>query len=329
MKPLYQERSFRVEGRGLLCLGEPIPGADRFVYFSLESLFTQAHILRHYYKLEKCDVLGEGQIEHPFLVPLFKHCKKIGLEPTLVASELPVPACHQLEAAGLDHWLISLHGGSSASHDTIGDAGSFDRLQRAVSLVQRPVRYQTLLCEENYRDLPWKVLVDRPPTVWTLFVRNEFYDLMFRLKAGSMHPSFKEMSPYVAEAVQQVERHGWEVNIRYWPFCLAEEHGFLENAGGWHQAAYDPWDYRPNVLLRIQLEQIEQDEGGPFEAERARATLILKERRNAVCNQCQYRTICDKPSLAYQEQYGTKELIARPGPVEHDPLVFQRKREPA
>ena len=75
------------------------------------------------------------------------HCANIGLRPTLITHGQNIredftlgrkaPLYREIEAAGLDDWLVSLHGGSAKSHDAVlGKDGSFDRLMAGIDLAQ-------------------------------------------------------------------------------------------------------------------------------------------------------------------------------------------------
>ena len=349
MKPLYRERS-GVCSRGWLFLGEqggPCDKACEFcyyahqknlVFFSLETLLGHANLFRHYYGLDACDITGGEATIYKGIVELVRHCAAIGLRPTIITHGqnnrddwrlgFDRPLYQEIEDAGLDDWLISLHGGSAESHDKIlCQSGSFDRLLEGLDRVRRPVRFNSTLVESNYMDLPVNVLADRPPTVWNPIMFNPFH--YWSDKTGQTEIDFqakyREIAPYLARAIERLEPLGWEVNVRYWPLCIAEEFGFAANVSGYHQVPFDPWEWRLSVTNRVPLEAIEK-EGGWYAAERALATRTVSRRSNEICGGCRYRAICDKPPEQYQAKYGLAELRPVAGGVEQDPLVFQGKR---
>jgi hypothetical protein len=304
-------------------------------FYSLETLLGHANLFRHYYGLDACDITGGEATIFKGIVPLVAHCAAIGLRPTIITHGQNIrddfklgyerPLYQEIEDAGLDDWLISLHGGSAASHDAIlCKEGSFERLLHGLSLVTRPVRFNTTLCDTNYRDLPVDVLADRPPTVWNPIMFNPFHawsdgrEIDFQAK-------YRDIAPYLARAIERLEPLGWEVNVRYWPLCIAEEFGFAENVSGFHQVPFDPWEWRLGVTNRVPIQVIEKV-GGWYEAERQAATYTVRGRANAVCDGCQYAPVCDKPPEQYQRKYGTDELRPQAGEPITDPLIFQRKR---
>jgi hypothetical protein len=312
------------------------------VFYSLETLIGHANLFRHHYGLSACDISGgEATIYRTptgDIVDLVRHCAAIGLAPTIITHGQntrddfklgrPNPLYREIEDAGLDDWLVSLHGGTSASHDAVlCQDGSFARLIHGLDLVQRPVRFNTTLQATNIRDLPVNVLRDRPPTVWNPIMFNPFH-----VWAGEKRDeidfqvSYREAAEPLARAIETLEALGWEVNVRYWPLCIAEEFGFAPNVSGYHQVPFDPWEWRLNVTSRTPLAVIEQ-EGGWHASERARASQWMERRENEVCRACCYNRICDRPPEQYQRKYGLTEL--RPVLADErpdDPLYFQHTR---
>ena len=314
---------------------------DKLVFFSFETLVQHANMFRHYYKLDACDISGgEATI---FKTPtgdiadLVAHCSRIGLKPTIITHGQniradwklgrPRPLYQEIEDAGLEDWLISLHGGSRESHDAIlCQEGSFDRLLHGLALVRRPVRFNTTLVGLNYKDLPVSVLLDQPPTVWNPIMFNPFHWWSDKFgKEIDFQASYHEIGPYLAKAIESLENHGWEVNVRYWPMCIAKEYGFEANVCGYHQVPFDPWEWRLNVTQRVPLQRIEA-EGGWYKAERNRATQWMTGRENPVCSRCSHEPICDRPPEQYQAKYGHSELRVLDGPAATDPLLYQRER---
>ena len=353
MKPLYKERK-GICSRGWLFLGEQGGPCDKkcefcyyawqkdLVFYSLDTLMQHANLFRHYYGLDACDISGgEATIyktKSGDIADLVRHCARIGLKPTIITHGQNIrddwklgrqrPLYQEIEDAGLEDWLISLHGGSAASHDAIlCEKGSFDRLMGGLSLVRRPVRFNSTICIDNYKDLPVNILKDRPPTVWNPIAFNPFH--AWHPKTGPTEIDFqvqyREAAPYLARAIEELEPLGWEVNVRYWPMCIAKEFGFAQNVSGYHQVPFDPWEWRLNVTARTPTPAIEVI-GGWHEAERRLAIVSMGERDNPVCNSCSHRKVCDGPQLQYQQKYGLEELKPFHGEPVTDPLIYQNER---
>jgi len=348
MKPLYKERD-GVCSRGWLFLGEQGGPCDKscqmcyyayqknLVFFSLETLIQHANLFRHYYKLDACDITGGEPTIFKSITPLVEHCARIGLAPTLITHGQntrddwklgsALPLYKALEDVGLTDWLVSLHGSDSVSHDAIlGQEGSFDRLIRGLDLVTRPVRFNTTIQRNNHDKLPVSILKDRPPTVWNPIMFNPFHIWAGEKKEEiNFQVSYTDAAPHLARAIEELEPLGWEVNVRYWPLCIAKEYGFEANVCGYHQVPFDPWEWRLNVTARTPLERIEE-EGGWYKSERNRAAQWMATRFNPSCESCALYEICDKPPTQYQQKYGLSELRAIDGPREQDPLRYQAQR---
>ncbi len=351
MKPLYRERE-GVASRAWMFMGEQGGPCDKscqmcyyahqkeLVFYSLETLIQHANLFRHYYGVSAVDISGgEATIyKTPTgdIVDLVAHCARIGLSPTIITHGQnnrddwklghKRPLYQEIEDAGLDDWLISLHGGSRESHDAIlCQEGSFDRLLHGLSLVSRPVRFNSTIQSTNYKDFPVSILKDRPPTVWNPIMFNPFFSWS-KKEQIDFQVSYREAAPYLARAIEELEPLGWEVNVRYWPLCIAEEFGFAENVCGYHQVPFDPWEWRLNVTGRTPIEQIEK-EGGWYESERKRALEWMRGRSAAACEGCALTQICDKPPEQYQKRFGLGEVKPVFGLPVIDPLIYQKRRE--
>ena len=353
-KPLYRPRD-GVCSRGWLFMGEQGGPCDmkcqmcyyayqkNLVFYSLQTMIQHANLFRHYYGLDACDISGgEGTI-YKHIIPLVDHCAKIGLRPTLISHgqnnrddyapkwagvEEGEPLYQALERVGLEDWLISLHGGDAESHDAIlGKAGSFDRLMAGLDLLKRPVRFNSTLQRENLDHLPVDILLDREPTVWNPIVFNPFHE--WAKKTGKSEIEFQvtltRAAEVLAPAIEKLEAAGWEVNVRYFPICIAEKFGFAENVSGYHQVPFDPWEWRLNATQRTPMPKI-IEAGGWYTAEREMALNHAKQRDNPKCDSCSRRPICDGPQSQYQAAFGIEELIPHEGELLTDPLHFQKER---
>lgn len=311
------------------------------VFYSYETMVQHANMFRHYYGLDACDISGgEATIyktKTGDIVDLVRHCANIGLRPTIISHGqnnhddwklgYERPLYQEIEDAGLDDWLISLHGGSTESHDAVlCKEGSFDRLLHGLEKVQRPVRFNTTILEQNYKNLPVNILKDRPPTVWNPIMFNPFHAWAGKAKELiDFQVTYTESAPYIAKAIEELEPLGWEVNVRYWPLCIAKEHGFEANVCGYHQVPFDPWEWRLNVTSRTPMETI-NSHGGWHAMERIVAQQSMGKRKNFKCDECSLTRICDSPPHQYQQKYGLDELKPVEGIPQNDAMIFQEER---
>jgi hypothetical protein len=226
-------------------------------------------------------------------------------------------------------WRVSLHGGSEKTHDNLlNHADSFKKLTGNLDNLSVPVHFNTTLTNTNYCDLPVNVLKDRPPTVYNMiyFLPYFFWSTENGLTEADFQVTYREAAPYVARAIEDLEARGWEVNVRYFPLCIAQEHGFAENVCNYYQVPFDPWEWRLCVTARKSREQIDAL-GGWYEAEQHQALEWMGSRKNAKCDPCRFKAICDKPPEQYQRKYGLDEVTPVLGPEVRDPLYFQSRRK--
>lgn len=337
LRPLMRAHDRPTE-RGWLFLGEnggPCNMACKFCYYSfqkhlvffdLDTLIAKANKFRHHYGLSYCDISGgeptiygpkDADGRRPQLEAVVRHCRNIGLLPTIIShgqnnTEALVKG---VEDAGLEDWLISMHGMQDGHDKAVVNhkgegAGGWERLVGNLSHCQRPVRFNTTLQNFNFQEAPalarW-LADNRAPTVWNMIQFNPFYAWHERPEID-FQATMTEMAPYIAAAVQVAEAAGWEVNVRYFSFCVAAKYGFERNCVNFYQTQYDPWEWGLEATEGYPMAVIHRH-GGAEGARRAHCDRIASARSNAKCESCALRPICEGPATQYQERYGTDELV--------------------
>jgi sulfatase maturation enzyme AslB (radical SAM superfamily) len=342
-RPVYRAHN-QPTRRGWLFLGEnggPCDKACRFcyyayqpdlVFFTLDTVLMIANRFRHVYHYDYCDISGGEPTIFPKIVQVVEHCANIGLKPTIIShgqnnSEKLV---RSIEDAGLEDWLISMHGLADSHDIAVIDRrgqgqGGWQRLNQGLKYITRPTRFNTTLQAFNYRQLPeiarW--LVDnRPPTAWNMIQFNPFHAWGDQEVIDFQVP-MSQLAPLVGEAVQIAEKAGWEVNVRYFPFCVAAEYGFERNCVGFYQTQFDPWEWGLEASNRMTAAQI-RSVGGAEAARQILCDEISRARQNPVCSRCQFRPICEGPTQQYQRRYGLGELHPCPGKLVTDATFFEK-----
>jgi hypothetical protein len=235
-----------------------------------------------------------------------------------------------VEDAGLEDWLISMHG-MSEGHDNLvvnhqGDgAGGWQRLVDGLKHLTRPARFNSTIQAFNYRELPEQArwLADNmPPTVYNLIQFNPFFAW-----AGKEVIEFQErmsvLAPLVAEAVHIAEAAGWEVNVRYFSPCVAAEHGFARNCIGYFQTQIDPWEWSLVATEKAPMDAIRQF-GGAHPANLAICRGIAESRKNETCAGCRFfGGACEGPPEQYVNRFGLDELKPSQGDPVDAPAWFE------
>jgi MoaA/NifB/PqqE/SkfB family radical SAM enzyme len=298
-------------------------------FYHLDTLMARANMACHHYDLDYCDISGGEPTIYPGIEKLVEHCANIGLKPTIIThgQNNKKEMVNKLENAGLEDWLISIHG-MKTGHDAVVKKGTWAKLIENLDNCQRPKRFNTTIVKQNYRELPilakWLV-ENQPVSVWNMIQFNPFFDWQDE-KQIDFQVQMSEMRPYIQEAVEIAESHNWEVNVRYFPFCAAG--AFARNCINYYQTQYDPWEWCLVATNRVSMQVINQF-GGMENTRRAICDNIAKGRENDKCNACIYHPICEGPSEQYQQRFGLGELLPIiSGEPERDILHFEKQKEP-
>lgn len=314
---------------------------DKLTFYSLDTLLSIANLFRHHYRLEACDISGgEATIygpkkdgRRPQLEALVAHCAHIGLKPTIIThgQNNTAELTAGVEGAGLEDWLISLHGMQAGHESTVVDHqgkgdGGFRRLVDGLRHCRRPVRFNFTAQNFNYRELPelarWLV-EHQAPTTWNIIRFNPFFAWHERPEIDFQEKQ-SVMAPYVGEAVAIAEAAGWEVNCRYFEPCVAAPHGFAKNCVGFYQTQYDAWEWSLSATNRTPAALAAQV-GGWHAANLLHCDQIADMRANEKCGQCRfYKTVCEGPPDQYQDRYGVEEFTPSIGEPVTDPTYFAR-----
>jgi hypothetical protein len=339
--------------RGWLFLGEqggPCDKACKFCYYAYQknliffhhdTLLAHANKFRHVYGLEYCDISGgEATIygpkdEHgrrPQLEALIDHCSNIGLKPTIIThgQNNTESLVKGVEDAGLQDWLISLHGLQSGhdrsvvGHNGKGEGG-WNKLTSNLKHCTRPIRFNTTAQDFNNVELPglatW-LTNHQAPTVWNIIQFNPFFAWGTK-EVIEFQARMEDLAPYIGEAVHIAESYGWEVNVRYFPFCVAAPYGFAKNCVTFYGTQYDHWEWCLMATNAISMSKVEAA-GGLEAGRRMWCDAIAKSRSNPKCDSCRFHPICEGPSEQYQKRFGIEELMPMAGEPITDIAYFAK-----
>lgn len=314
------------------------------VFYDLNTMIAHANRMRWYYDLRACDISGgeatiygpkDKEGRRPHLETLVRHCAAIGLKPTLIThGQNSTPELVKgVEDAGLEDWLISMHG-MSEGHDNLvvnhsgwGDGG-WGRLTANLRHITRPARFNSTIQAFNYRELPEqaKWLSDHmPPTVFNMIQFNPFFAWAGR-EVIEFQEKMSVLAPFVAQAVQIAEAAGWEVNVRYFSPCVAAEYGFERNCVGYFQTQIDPWEWSLVATEKVPMAAVKHY-GSGHATNIAMCQGIADTRKNDVCSSCRFfGGACEGPPEQYQARFGLDELRPATGEPVTDPAWFEVNR---
>lgn len=306
------------------------------MFYDLQSLMMIANRQRWHYGLTATDISGGEPTIFDQLPELVQHCADIGLAPTVITHGQRLAKdgyAARIEDAGLDDWLVSLHGLSDEHNQLVHRQGkgghnvggpcddAFVRTIAGLDKCARPVRFNCTLTATNLECLPeyGRFLADNFPVSVCNFIQFNPFHTWDGKEVIDFQAQSKDLVGPLAAAISALETKGWEVNVRYFPFCVAKTGGFERNCIGFYQGQYDPWEWALESTQRLPAPP--SDQRAPFR--RQICDRIARDRANEKCDDCALRPICEGPTPQYQKRFGLDELVPYDGPAITDVCHFE------
>ncbi len=209
--------------------------------------------LREVYGNTAVDIQGGEPTIYPEIFDLVKECSSMGLAPSLITNGIRLASkaeCGRYRDAGINDFLISVHGLGNAYDEAVGVKGSSKKQLKAIENLNEagiPFRFNCTLTKTAVADLKGitELALSSGASVVNFIAFNPFSDQMEegRRSSGNV-PSYSMLKPILAEAADRLETGGIEVNVRYLPMCTAERR-HLKNFYNFQQLSYDhhEWDF--------------------------------------------------------------------------------------
>lgn len=298
--------------------------------------------------MEVLDFTGGEPTVRPDLFSLVRYAKDIGFRQVSVISNGVLLAdrtyARELTEAGVDDFLLSLHGSAAAVHDDVTAVpGSYRKLVQAIeNLLALPVRVR---CNSVVTGAGLDDVMARAKLFEALGVKTVNFIVFNPLEqADCAEPGnfvrYADAAERFKAVIGACAGSFTKLTIRYMPLCVMQGYErYIENV---HQVHYDhdEWDYYRRAFVR---EPWWKWAGGvvagalflPAKGEWAargreqllhaailEAHTILHKVRPQQCRSCRYGFICGGVWRKYAGQFGTAELRAVPGPLLTDPWHF-------
>jgi pyruvate-formate lyase-activating enzyme len=178
------------------------------------------------------DFTGGEPTVHPDIVDIIRHATGIGLATRIItlSQYLLRPMrkssrnlLDDLLAAGLTNFLLSVHAVDEELFKNI-TGGSWEKVQAVMrALDEKDFHYcsNTTVYEKNYKQLPAiaKEIIKHNIYVHNFICYNAYYSWGKEGRAGPVQARYKDIYPYMREAVEILDSAGVGVNIRYAPQC--------------------------------------------------------------------------------------------------------------
>jgi len=137
--------------------------------------------------------------------------------------------CHELVAAGVDEYFVSVTAADAATHDAITEVpGSFERTIRGLENLDAfdeiATLTNTVVTKLSYRQLP--AVVDRLRDLQRL-VQMDFWNYwpMKETDDKGLIAPHAEVAPYLRRAIAAARKLGRAVEVKNFPECLLGEDG--------------------------------------------------------------------------------------------------------
>ncbi len=227
---------------------------------------------------------------------LVLHAKQIGFKRVHVQTNgrmLSYPDfCKKLVDAGVDRFLVSIHGPSPDVHDAISRApGSFEQAVRGIKNLKKlgqRVAVNSLICKPNYRFIPESA---------KLFVDLGVDSLQFSFihskgnaekNVELLLPRMSSVKEFVHKGVSISLKAGIKTMVEAYPFCFME---------GYESCCSER--FKPSIELRSPVSLTEN-----FNEVRKKWGRVKGEK----CRACKYFNVCEGPWREYVELFGWSEF---------------------
>jgi len=268
------------------------------------------------------DFTGGEPTLFPKIIDLIKFATSLGLSTCVIThgqNLLKNKLVDKLIDAGVDDFLISIHGVEEVHDRLTNSKGGFERVNELINYLKRrnfSFRTNTVITNWNYHqfDRLRRYLISIKPRIVNFINFNPYYGWESNMETGKILVPCSESSPYIKECITLLEKENIGVNVRYYPFCQLRN--FEKNICNMPQVMFDPyeWDYgvKPKTIkkyLKFSINELGE-------------MCTFSER----CLKCSIRKICGGINKEYYRIFGDKEILPYTLEDEVTDVYYYRKR---
>lgn len=272
---------------------------------------------------DSADLTGGDPLDNPHIVELVKLCCEQGISLRIISSLIcSEDKLTSVLDAGVDDWLVSMHGAKAETHNAIvhnPEKGPVERskyrqiqLKRLAKIMDRMdwcTNY--VMIEKNQTEMSewaqWLVSLPRPPKIANFINFNSFPDWLttpaMRAKAVANVVDLRIAGPILDEAIDILEDNGIGVNVRYMPMCgVAERH--RKNICNDLHVAFDFGEWDNAFGATTLVDQVYETYSVPLSKR--------NEEKGQPCSGCDHQWICGGANQLWHklalEKFGTETL---------------------
>lgn len=267
---------------------------------------------------DAADLTGGDPLTNPHVVELVKLCVEQGISLRIISSLIcPEKVLDAVLDAGVDDWLISMHGAKPETHDAIVHIPKARSHQtRRLAKIAARMRYccNYVMIERNQTEMAdwarWLISRDHePPKIVNFINFNTFSDWehsgpAIRQKGLDNIVDFRIASPILDEAIDILEDAGVGVNCRYTPMCAVAERHRKNIANDLHVWC-DQGEWDNAFGARTPLDVVYHTYALPLSRR--------NEEKGAPCASCGHQWICGGANKLWHrfslEKFGTETLV--------------------
>lgn len=268
-----------------------------------------------------CDISGGEPLQNPHVVELVQFCTDKGLPARIITSLVCSEKVFDgVLAAGVDDWLISMHGAKHETHNEIvhikgARAMQEKRIAKIAARMDYCVNY--VMVEKNQTEMAdwarWLVAQDRKPKVANFINFNAFgpwlksAEWIEKGKQNVVDPRIA--GPILTEAIDILEAAGIGVNVRYTPMCMMAERHRKNICNDLH-VAFDFGEWDNSFGARTPADQVLRTYSIPLSNR--------NEEKGAPCSSCSHHGVCGGANRIWHqlasEKFGVEVLKPIDGP---------------
>lgn len=260
---------------------------------------------------DSCDITGGEPMQNPYVAELVKLAVENGIAPRIITSLIcPEKTLDGVLDAGVDDWLVSLHGANEETHNDIVKVPNARKLQiRRLAKIAARMRYcaNYVLIEKNQTEMAdfsrWLLTLPHdPPKVVNFINFNPHYGWkhMHQQSLDNI-VDLRICGPILDEAIDVLEDAGIGVNVRYYPMCgLAERH--RKNVCNDLHVAFDFGEWDNAIPNREQATGFQYGVG----------LSLSNEEKGQPCSGCDHQWICGGANKVWHQlalqKFGSEPL---------------------